>query len=375
MDYRFGLIAIFVVLDASFIWTIDGRDSGTNTRIGSPNQSRAHLAKQFTPTYNPFLTPDFVFPTAFEIAVAGAKPILSQIQKESDPSKTKSELKCDKYAREVVDKTGITCLAGTSDANKPQDDTFHIVVVGGEEAKVDEFPHMVALGKHNSNKPFTLICGATLISHTWVLSAAHCTHGPNGVPSHARIGFHRLTDENAGVTVDIKQMIRHPDYKPPVMYADIALVKLRRAITFTASIRPACLHQQYDVMPINASISGWGVTEFAGDQSDRLQKADLDLIDNLACTKVHNNSKEVPYGIRSNMICAGDRIGGWTRDTCQGDSGGPLQVTHSRNTCLFQVIGITSFGQGCAMMDTPGVYTKVSYYVPWIESIVWPRGK
>lgn len=110
----------------------------------------------------------------------------------------------------------------------------------------------------------------------------------------------------------------------------------------------------------------------AGEQSDRLQKADLALVDNLACTRVHNSSKEVPYGITPNMICAGDPLGGWTKDTCQGDSGGPLQMIHSRNPCLFQVIGITSFGQGCAIIDTPGVYTRVSSYVPWIESVVWP---
>ena len=80
-----------------------------------------------------------------------------------------------------------------------------------------------------------------------------------------------LTDEKAGVLVSIEQIIRHPDYKPPMMYADIALIKLHRGIRFTASIHPACLHQQYDTMPTKSTISGWGVTEFGM------------YIDNLSC--------------------------------------------------------------------------------------------
>lgn len=72
------------------------------------------------------------------------------------------------------------------------------------------------------------------------------------------------------------------------------------------------------------------------------------------------------------MICAGDSHGGWNKDTCQGDSGGPLQISHPKNICLFQILGITSFGQGCAVVNTPGVYTRVSHYLKWIEDIVWP---
>jgi len=111
-----------------------------------------------------------------------------------------------------------------------------------------------------------------------------------------------------------------------------------------------------------------------GEVSDRLQKAQLDVIDNLSCTIRHNSSLEVPRGITPSMICAGDPSGNWTKDTCQGDSGGPLQIVHP-SKCLFQLIGITSFGKACAMIDIPGVYTRVSHYLPWIEGIVWPQGQ
>lgn len=75
------------------------------------------------------------------------------------------------------------------------------------------------------------------------------------------MGFHRLISQN-GITVAIKNATRHPDYKPPAMYADIALIKLMNDITFSTSIRPACLYQKYDTVPRKAWVSGWGVTEY-----------------------------------------------------------------------------------------------------------------
>lgn len=327
------------------------------------------------PVHNSFTTSLLQHPFIKVEPPSSGTPSLPDIESiRIGSTKTKSELKCDEYVREFAGTTEITSLVGTSsnvikldnvcrDANR--------LVVGGTETRIGEFPHMVALGKRDSDETFNLMCGGTLISHIWVLSAAHCTYGPNGGPSDARLGSHRLTDQQ-GVTVAIKTMIRHPDFNPPAMYADIALVELTNTVTFSTLIRPACLYQQYDTVPRSAWVSGWGVTEFGGDQTDQLHKAQLDLVDNLACTIRYNSSIDIPYGVTPSMVCAGDRSG-WSKDSCQGDSGGPLQVIHPKNLCVFQVIGITSFGQGCALIDTPGVYTRVSHYISWIENIVWPQ--
>ncbi|KYN17559.1 Serine protease snake [Trachymyrmex cornetzi] len=281
------------------------------------------------------------------------------------PKKTISELKCEEYVGEIAGKTLITSLAGSSSGVHEvinSCENVNRLVVGGTEAHVDEFPHMVALGKYNSDE-FILIGGIT----------------------DARIGFHSLSDQKGVITV-IKDIKTHPDYRPPAMYADIALVQLMTVVTFSKSIRPACLYQLFDTMPRQAWVSGWGVTKYrvliqiklctlGGEVSDRLQKAKLDVVDNLPCTIQHNSSTEVPYGITPSMICAGDPSGNWTKDTCQGDSGGPLQIVHPKSECLFQLIGITSFGIACAMIDIPGVYTRVSHYLSWIEGIVWPQGQ
>ncbi|XP_011142823.1 serine protease snake-like [Harpegnathos saltator] len=315
-------------------------------------------------------------PFSEEVRPPTTPSLLDLIPIKIGSTKTRSELKCEEYTREIVGTTDVTSLVGTSiDVVKVKNVCRDVnrLVVGGTEATTGEFPHMVAIGRGNSNDDFTLMCGGTLISHVWVLSAAHCTYGPNGSPSVARMGFHSLTDQQSGITIIIKTTIRHPEYNAPAMYSDIALIELQSAVIFGELIRPACLYQQYDKVPTSAWVSGWGATEFAGDQSDKLQKAQLNFIDNLACTIQYNSSKEVPYGVSPSMICAGDPHGGWNKDSCQGDSGGPLQVVHPNTQCLFQVIGITSFGQACAMANSPGVYTRVSHYLPWIENIVWPQ--
>jgi len=59
------------------------------------------------------------------------------------------------------------------------------------------------------------------------------------------------------------------------------------------------------------------------------------------------------------------------KDTCQGDSGGPIQIFDPSEYCMYQIVGVTSFGIMCGTPGVPGVYTRVYPYVDWIERTIW----
>lgn len=99
-------------------------------------------------------------------------------------------------------------------------------------------------------------------------------------------------------------------------------------------------------------------------------KVSLQLYAESVCSLSYRSDSSLNNGILGSQVCAGDETG--VQDTCQGDSGGPLlTVLYPFGFHTFYVTGITSFGQGCATKQ-PGVYTRVSEYLDWIESVVWP---
>lgn len=188
-----------------------------------------------------------------------------------------------------------------------------------------------------------------------------------------RLGDQNLrTDDDGADPVDyeIAQIIIHPQYQPPQTYNDIALLRLAPKVRFNKSIRPACIWQNNNINVTQAIATGWGVTEFAGDKSDDLLKVLLNIYTPRECQPSFEINSKLPQGLVDSQLCAGNR--GDRKDTCQGDSGGPLQVVDPSNNCIFHLVGVTSFGKSCGVANAPGVYTRVSSYIDWIESVVWP---
>ncbi|XP_025835383.1 uncharacterized protein LOC108736795 [Agrilus planipennis] len=252
-----------------------------------------------------------------------------------------------------------------------------LFVVGGVPSAEKEFPHMAALG-YGSTKTVKWLCGGSLISPNFILTAAHCTHSTElGPVKFARMGLLNLNKINDNLQdFVVIEIHRHPDYRPPINYNDIALLKLNKNADFTDYVKPACLYTSHDLPTTKPYATGWGKTQFNGESSDVLQKVDLSYYSYEKCRDAFATVSKIklPNGIvDESHVCAGGI--NEEKDTCNGDSGGPLQskIVLGNNEPYY-IIGITSFGKACGIANTPAVYTRVSFFVPWIEKIVWPDG-
>ncbi|XP_045448099.1 serine protease persephone [Melitaea cinxia] len=248
---------------------------------------------------------------------------------------------------------------------------LNLHIIGGENASIGEFPHMVALGYERTDG-YDFLCGGTLISQTYVITAAHCIDTLDQVkPSIARMGTIEIGDRQWNKDTDkrIVDIQTHPDYKRRTKYHDLALLRLESPIELSMALGPLCLYTKTDDPKIPLTVTGWGKTSTTRDiKSSVLLKANVTVVTRDKCDESYTNWRKLPEGISERQICAGDPEG--LRDTCQGDSGGPLQGLTERDG-FYRLVGITSFGRGCGS-PVPGVYTRVAHYLDWVESVVWP---
>ncbi|XP_055708950.1 uncharacterized protein LOC129805183 [Phlebotomus papatasi] len=255
---------------------------------------------------------------------------------------------------------------------------FNVIplIVGGTLAGPREFPHMCLIGY--GDDPIQWKCGGTLISEYFVLTAGHCLnsqeYGPAKMVRVGDLNYESEQDEARPENVRIKRHVPFPEYTRRTQYNDLALLELERKVTFNPYVRPACLFTQFNTETDKAIATGWGRVEWAGDTSSNLLKVTLELFTHQECNKSFefNINRKLSKGIvDESQLCAGSHSE--EKDTCEGDSGGPLQIYNNNVYCMYNIIGVTSFGKGCGSVGQPGVYTRISNYLDWIEEVTWPN--
>ncbi|XP_065109446.1 serine protease 33 [Paramisgurnus dabryanus] len=241
-------------------------------------------------------------------------------------------------------------------------------IVGGVSASDGAWPWQVDIQTTSQGH----VCGGTLITENWVLSAAHCFPNPNDVTSYIiYVGRQQLNGWNPDETNHrINRVVVPYGYTDPQLGQDIALVELATPVVWSDRVQPVCLpnaNAEFN-SDMKCMITGWGdIRDGVALQGvGALQEVQVPIIDSSSCQDMFLINPTENIDIRSDMMCAGFAEGG--KDSCQGDSGGPLVCQISDGSWV--QAGIVSFGLGCAKPNRPGVYAKVSSFTNYIRSNV-----
>ncbi|XP_050671910.1 trypsin, alkaline C-like [Leptidea sinapis] len=239
-------------------------------------------------------------------------------------------------------------------------------IIGGTPTTIERYPYTVQVLSSRQ-----LTCGGSLLTRRHVLSAGHCFVNSNNQVISASVYSVRVGStyiNTGGAIYNVEGIKIHEQYNVPLRNNDVALLLLASYVSLSSSVAVASIPVQGSVVPDNATVTavGWGrtSTEIEG-ASLYLNEVNLRKVNLYTCTERYDWLQSLtgdPYIVTNEMMCTGLLDVG-NKDACQGDSGGPQIYSGV-------VVGVTSWGYGCAQPLFPGVSARVSQYTNWINNTI-----
>ncbi|HCH0948226.1 TPA: serine protease [Vibrio parahaemolyticus] len=258
---------------------------------------------------------------------------------------------------------GLTLPATTiADTLKPVQNDVSTRIIGGEPANTSDWKFIASLVRKGQPTSIGHFCGGSFLGGKYVLTAAHCVEGLNADDLDIVLGLYDQNRESQAQRIAVNNIYSHTVYNSHTTNNDIALIELEHSVD-SATIDLAT-PEVLDSVRVGDKlhVAGWGNTS----TTDRvyptvLQQVDLEYVDRATCQNLSGNYSNVS----DDGICAGYYWGG--KDSCQGDSGGPLIVDDNG---INKLLGVVSWGDGCAQPNAYGVYANVAHFQHngWIDS-------
>jgi len=233
-----------------------------------------------------------------------------------------------------------SATAAPAPAPAPADDPAPLIV-GGQDAQIADHPFVVALTTPDGQQ----FCGGSLVAPNKVVTAAHCTSDQQPADVNVVSGRTNISGTDGKVS-KVTGIWVHPQYTDATKGSDVSVLTLDAPVQ-SPTIPLAAAGDPSYAAGTDATILGWGTTSEGGSTSDHLKMATVPVNADNDCKAAYGE-----YNPEA-MMCAGLPEGGV--DACQGDSGGPIVADG-------KLIGVTSWGEGCARPGKPGIYSRVGTY-------------
>ncbi|EDV51096.1 chymotrypsin-1 [Drosophila erecta] len=237
-------------------------------------------------------------------------------------------------------------------------------IMNGTAAKAKQLPYQVGLLCHfEGSMDEPNLCGGTILSDRWIVTAAHCLQDPKSNLSKVLVHVGKVNYfDDKEIVVNRSHTIVHKKFDRRTALDDIALIRLPKKLTFNKHIQPAKLPSARKTYTgSKAIISGWGLTTKQL-PSQVLQYIRAPIISNKECERQWNKQLKGKgkKSVHSSLICIDSKEG----LPCRGDSGGPMVLDDSTRT----LVGIVSHGfDGECKLKLPDISTRVSSFLKWIN--------